>query len=148
MTADTYNMPDQPQLYCPACGCDLSLAKHERGAVRPPQAGDRTVCGHPGCFTFLLYVEPEPGQLRLDVIQREEFEALPERLQASLLQVRGELANGAHRASQPTRYEAALAVELTALKRRVAALESDRCGCTYCSSGDAYNCSYRRKATR
>lgn len=123
MSVDTYNMDDQPQLYCPACGRDLSLAKHEQGATRPPQAGDQTVCGHKGCFTFLRYVEPEPGQLRLDLVTREEFEAMPELKQRGLMQVRGELAN-MYRESQPTRYEAALAVEMTALKKRIIALEA------------------------
>jgi hypothetical protein len=136
-------MPDQPQLFCPACQSDLTLAKNERGNVRPPKAGDQTVCGHAGCYTFLKYIEPEPGQLRLDVISREEFEAMPEVLQAGLLQVRGELASAA-RPAQPTRYEAAIAVELTALKKRVAVLESSRCACYYCMSGDGLNCSYRR----
>jgi hypothetical protein len=143
VSADTHNMDDQPQLYCPACGRDLSLAKHERGSERPPKAGDLSVCGHNGCFTYLRYVEPEPGQLRLDIVQREEFEALPEKIQAGLMQVRGELA-GAHRANQPTRFEAALAVELTALKKRVATLEQGRCSCGYCRGGDGLNCVYRR----
>ena len=145
MTADSYHMPDQILMYCPACQGDLTLSKHESGDVRPPRAGDHTVCGHHPCYTFLRYVEPEPGQLRLDVIQREEFEALPERAQSALLQVRGEL-QSAYRANQPTRYEAALALELTALKQRVSMLESGACHCMYCRGGDGFNCTHRRYA--
>lgn len=137
MTVDTYHYSDQPQLYCPACQHDLSVTKHERGDTRPPQHGDHAVCAY--CFTFLRYVAPEPGALRLDVIPREEFEALPEQLQAALMQARGEL-QAAGEDAKPTRYETLLALELTALKQRFADLA---CSCLACSRADTYNCMRR-----
>jgi len=125
MSVDTFHYPDQCQLFCPRCQVDLTLAKHEHGAVRPPRGGDHTVCFE--CLSFLCYVEPEPGQLRLDLLTLEAFSALPEQNQASLLQVKGELQRAKAEGGQvrPTRYEAALALELTALKARVAALEAE-----------------------
>jgi len=123
MTADTFHYPDQVQLYCPHCQVDLTLAKHENGAVRAPQPGDNTVCFR--CLAFLVYVSPEAGQLRLDLITPEGFDALPERSAAALLQVRGELERARAEGDQlqPTRFEAALALEVTALKARVVQLE-------------------------
>lgn len=141
MTTDAYHMPDQFQLFCPSCNLDLTLAKHERGDVRKPKAGDHTVCSH--CFSYLQYAEPEPGQLRLDWLTDKGFEGLQEQSQIGLIEVRAELK--AQKASgPPTRYEAALFLELTALKCRVVSLESARCGCVFCRNGDGLNCLYRR----
>ena len=143
---NTYHIPGQPQCYCPACQEDLSLVIRERGPERSPEAGDQTVCGH--CLTMLKYVEPEPGELRLDVISREEFEGMAEQHQAALMQVQGKM-NELKRqvgSAQPSRFEAILAVEITKLKRRVTALEASACACCYCSSGDGLNCNYKRRA--
>jgi hypothetical protein len=157
VTVDSYNLPEHPGLVCPVCSKDLTFAKNERGESRPPRAGDQTVCGHDGCWAFLRYAEivytcrcqsvpcgcPK-GDLRLDLISEEEFNALPDQLSTGLLQARGEL-QGMFRATQPTRYEAALAVELTALKQRVRTLEAQRsCSCCYCKAGDGFNCMFRR----
>jgi hypothetical protein len=142
LSTHAYNYDgQQPLMYCPNCQSDLTLARPERGEIRPPKAGDQTVCFH--CLAYLRYAEPEPGQLRFDTINRESFEALPEQLQIGLMQVRAELATRA--SPVPTKWEAALARDLTALKGRVAVLEAGACSCHYCSSGDSYNCTYRRK---
>ena len=137
MTADSYYMPDQPQLYCPSCQADLALARTTRGTARPPKGADLPVCFQ--CLEFLRYVEPEPGVLRLDVVHADEFESLPEVLQGGLLQTRGVLLQTKRdgEQAQPTRYEAALAVELTALKARVAVLESPPShACPHCHPGE------------
>lgn len=123
MSADSYHMPEQCQLFCPSCQVDLTFSKVEAGDTRPPKAGDHTVCCQ--CLIYLKYVEPEAGALRLDAISRDEFEALGEQYQIPLMRVRGELlaARQERQAIQPTRFEAALALEVTALKERVRALE-------------------------
>lgn len=123
MTADAYHMPDQIQLFCPLCQADLTLAKHAAGPVRGPVHGDCTVCSL--CLQFLRYAEPEPGQLRLDALGDAEFQALAEQHQAALIQVRQELKQvlESGRSTQPTQFEAALMLEVTALKARIARLE-------------------------
>lgn len=132
---------EQLMLYCPACQTDLTLAKPERGESRPPRGGDVTVCFH--CLAYLSYREIEPGQLCLDVMPREAYEALPEAQQIGLIQIRAELATRV--AQVPTKWEAALATQVTKLQQRVAALQRGQCSCGYCRSGDGLNCVYRRR---
>ncbi len=134
-------------LFCPNCQADLAVSMPEKNDQgRAPQHGDRTVCS--GCLTYLHYYQPAPNELRLDVIDRDEFERLPEQSQAALMQVRGELlARQEHeRHAKPTRFETALAIEVTELKHRVQAMEVAACSCLYCQSGDGFNCLYRRRA--
>lgn len=132
------------ELFCPHCQADLAVAMPEKNDLgRAPKHGDHTICSN--CLAYLRYHEVEPGQLRLDEIGLDEFKRFPEQSQAALMQVRGEALarreQGLNRL--PSRFETALMVEVTALKNRVALLESDRCECLYCRGGDSFNCLYR-----
>lgn len=82
-----YEIPGD--IACPACRGNLSFAKVERGAKRGPKPDDQTVCGH--CLTYLRYVETEPDQLGLELISQDQFNAMPEVAQSSLMQARGQV---------------------------------------------------------
>lgn len=74
-------------LLCPACKQDLSGSKPEVGVKRGPRPDDQTVCSF--CLTYLRFVDTGEGVLGFHVIERDEFEALPEQHQSALMRVRG-----------------------------------------------------------
>lgn len=132
-------------LSCPACFQDLSLSLVEDGdhLRRGPVEGDQTVCGH--CTSFLRYKEelgPNGVKLGLVVIERDEFEMLPEQHQIELMAARNKLiAVRAQGREQEEAILGAMARELGRLKGLVMTLS---CRCLYCSSGDGFNCVRRR----
>jgi hypothetical protein len=141
---------DQPEahhvggIWCPACEANLSIAQaKENDQGRGPLHNDLTVCS--ACLIYLRYEETVEG-LTLRVVERDEFEALPERHQAALIQQRAHLtACGAGYVGAPP-LGAILAAEIVKLKLQVASLKAGQCVCHYCQGGDALNCTYRRTA--
>lgn len=144
-TGAVYETPGGPdELYCPVCNADLRLAHAERGPDRPPKNQDLTVCHE--CLSFLRYVEPEPGLLRLDHLSDALYQQLPEKDQAALLQVRGQvqIVKQTQGSAQPTIYEAALNNALFEQQRKIQRLEAVSCPCAQCRAGEPYSCHYRR----
>jgi hypothetical protein len=125
-------------LWCPACEANLSIAQaKENDKGRAPLHNDLTVCT--ACLIYLRYVETMEG-LTLRVVERDEFEQLPEQHQGALIQQRAHLtACGAGYVGAPP-LGAILAAEIVKLKKRMARMEADQCGCRYCQGGDGLNC--------
>ncbi len=146
ITGPMHETPKGPdEWYCPACNADLRMAIGQRGPAkeRPPLKGDLSVCH--ACFAFLEYVQPELcGALRLDQISDAKFESMPEKFQAHLMQVKGQLqaVAEARGSAQPTIYERALNHALQGMQRQVSRLAAVACPCSQCRHGEPASCYY------